>query len=98
MSFIVDPRIKPESFDVKEKARYFYSVYLRHLVLYHKISERNLINVIEVSPKLLQVKQGGYSDQGCHQVKNILGWEPKTKFEKLMKLMAKAKFNKFFTN
>lgn len=67
MSFIVDPRIKPESFDVKEKARYVYSVYLRHLVLYHKISERNLINVIEVSPKLLQAKRGGYSDQGCHK-------------------------------
>jgi hypothetical protein len=37
MSFIVDPRVKPELFDVKKKARYFYSVYLRHLILYHKI-------------------------------------------------------------
>jgi GDPmannose 4,6-dehydratase len=32
------------------------------------------------------------------KVKNILGWEPRTKFEELVKLMAKLEFNKFFTN
>lgn len=68
ISFIINPnpRLKSETFDAKKKARYYYSVYLRHLILYNKIRKDKLISIVEIGPgKIL----------GCGSLAILLGTE-----------------------